>query len=111
MSEAQVHEAIGDELSYCNANVWGGVSLADAHKDTEGKVLNGSWVLRNNGDVADPDVRARYVACETNTSDDLSDVAATPPLEANRLPMPQWMSQRTRDGERLQIHCADARKD
>ena len=67
-------------------------------------------MLSNKGDNAEPDCRARYVACEIATHEDPSFFAATPPLEAKRLLMSQWASERHRDGERLQLHFADAKK-
>ena len=73
-------------------------------------MLNGRWVLCNKGDLLAPDCRARFVACEVNVGDDLSFFAATPPLEAKRLLLSQWATQRTRKGKRLQLHFADAKK-
>ena len=72
-------------MAYVNEHVWVGVTQEEAKKDTAGKVLNGRWVLSNKTDLVNPDVRARYVACELNTFDDAAFFAATPPLEAKRL--------------------------
>ena len=94
LPDAHIREAIIDELSYFNDNVWLDVSAADAHSDPEGKVLSGRVVMCSKGDLAQPDVRARYVACELNTFDDTSFFAATPPLEAKRLLMSQWACER-----------------
>lgn len=106
----QIQEAVIDEMRYFNDVVWEGVPLAQAHADAQGKVLNGRWVFCNKGDLAEPDCRVRYVACELNLQDDLSYFAATPPLEAKRLLLSQWASQRQRDGKRLQLHVADAKR-
>ena len=80
LPEPQVHDAIKDELQYFNEHVWLGVSTADAHNDREGKALNGRWVFANKGDVAEPDVRARHVACEINTFDELRLIRRHPTL-------------------------------
>ena len=104
------HEAIVDELTYFNDVVWEGVSVAEARADPNGKLLAGRWVTSNKGDLQAPDCRARYVACELNLADDISFFAATPPLEAKRLLMSQWATERRRGDERLQLHFSDVRK-
>ena len=65
-------QAIIEELNYFNDRVW---ELADAKKvlgDADSKAVRTRWVICNKGDTADPDIRARLVACEVNTykSDD-----------------------------------------
>ena len=60
--------------------MWVGVNIADAKKDKSGKILNGLFVVNNKGDLASPDCRARYVACEIRTYDGAAFVAAPPPL-------------------------------
>ena len=74
-----VREAIREELSYFNKQVW---ELSDAQKvmgDKTAKTIRTRWVITNKGDDAAPDIRARLVATEVNTfkSDDF--VASNPP--------------------------------
>ena len=88
-----IHAAIVDELDYFNTTVWEGVTLDEARRDPEGKILNGRFVTSNKGDLRKPECRDRYVACETNTHDDVSFFAATPPLEAKRLLRSQWATE------------------
>ena len=68
----EVQHAIVDERVYFNAHVWEGVTSEQAKADPDGTVLNGRWVFANKGDLANPDCRARYVACEINQFDDRS---------------------------------------
>ena len=107
---AQIRSAIIDGLQYFNGTVWEGVPIDEAKRDPEGKILNGGFVMCNTGDLKNPDCRARYVACEYNEHDDASFFAATPPLEAKRLLLSHWATQRRLHGERLHLHFADARK-
>ena len=90
--------------------MWDSTKIDKARQDPEGKILNGRWVLNDKGDMVHPDCRARYVACEVHTYDDHAFFAATPPLEAKRILLSQWASERVRNGERLKLHFADARK-
>ena len=86
------------------------MSAEEATADENGKILNGRWVLANKGDLASPDCRARYVACEIHTYEDSSFFAATPPLEAKRLLISQLATERFRNGKKLKLHFSDARK-
>ena len=70
MPDAAIRAAITDELKYFNKHVWVGVDLSEARMDKGGKLLNGMFVFCNKGDLASPDCRARYVACEIHTYDD-----------------------------------------
>ena len=110
LPQEQIRDAIVDELSYFNDNVWLGVDVDEAKADAEGKILSGRWVLSNKGDNAAPDCRARYVACEVHTYDDTAFFAATPPLEAKRILLSQFASQISRGGPPLQLHFSDAKK-
>ena len=85
LPDAQIQAAIVDELEYVNAEVWGGVDIAEARADKKGKILAGRFVTSNQGDLANPECRARYVACEIHTYDVTAFFAATPPLEAKRI--------------------------
>ena len=95
---------------FFNDSVWRGVDASVAKPGPDGKILNGRWVLSNKVDVQQPDGRARYVACEVHTFDSTDFFAATPPLEAKRLLFSQFASERTRRGQALKLHFADARK-
>ena len=87
-----------------------GVGAEEANADKSCKILNGRWVLSNKGDNASPDCRARYVACEIHTYEDSFFFAATPPLEATMILIPQMATERFRDGHTLKIQIPDARK-
>ena len=65
-----VKTAIVDELSYFNSDVWELLDIDEMRTEKGSKLLNGRWVFSNKGDLAQPDVRARYVACEIKTYDD-----------------------------------------
>ena len=67
------------------------------------------WVICNKGDSQNPDVRARLVACEVGQSKEATYVASTPPLEALRLLFSQYATERTRQGQPLQLSFVDVR--
>ena len=69
------------ELDYSNDHVW---RIED--KATMLGIKDHAFVWSRCGDHADPDMRARLVACEVNEegNNDLFP-ASTPPLEANNL--------------------------
>lgn len=102
--------AIQEEIDYFNDMVWLGVQLHEALADADAKIISARWVLCNNGDSNAQDVRARYVAQEVATHEDSSFYAATPPLESKRMLFSQWATERTRDGQPLQLSFADVRK-
>ena len=106
----QLVEAMYDELDYFNEHVWRGIPLAQAQKDPTAKIICTRWVLSNKGDASEPDVRARLVAQEISLHHDESFYAATPPLEAKRLLLSQFASERTRDGAPLKLSFIDVRK-
>ena len=85
LPQQAIREAIVNELTYFNDNVWLVVDAEEARADKEGKILAGRFVLSNKGDTEAPDCRARCVACEVHTYDDTASFAATPPLEAKIL--------------------------
>ena len=60
--------------------------------------------------ISDPDVRCRLVGQEVNTHADESFYAATPPLEAKRMLFTEFASERTRNGQPLQISFIDVKK-
>ena len=70
------------------------------------------WVTSNKGDYANPDLRARLVACEVNKGDRQDAFyASTPPLEAKRILFSRLAQERVRDGKKLRISVIDIRKD
>ena len=105
-------DAMLDELQYFCSIVFRGIDISEANKDPSGKIVGCRWVNCNKGDLSDPDVRCRLVAQEVNHGDGPTDAfyAATPPLEAKRLLMSQWATERRRKGKFLKISCVDIRK-
>ena len=110
LPHAHITESIVDELAYFNEHVWLGVPLKTAKDDPDGKILNGRFIFSNKGDLSQPDCRARYVACEIATHEDHACVFSDPALEAKRILLSQWASERVRGGRPLKVHFADARK-
>ena len=56
--------------------------MSDAKRvldDQHAKAIRTRWVITNNGDMAQPDVRARLVAQEINTHKSDEYFASTPP--------------------------------
>ena len=89
--------------------VWDIASPDEAANDDERTVVGGRWVLCNKGDVANPKVRARYVATEVNHQYDPNLFAATPPLEAIRLLLSKH-SQRAPSNKHLKLGFLDITK-
>ena len=88
------------------------MSWEDMQNDPDRVIVGGRWVTHNKGDAENPRCRGRYVAQEVNTSGDAdpSFYAATPPLEAKRVLMSRWASERKRHGRHLKLHLLDVRK-
>ena len=84
--------------------------MSEAMMTKDSKVIPSRWVLCNEGDAEHPDVRARLVGCEINTYADDSFYASTPPLEAKRMLLSEFATQRTRNGKPLQLSFVDVRK-
>ena len=65
----------------------------------------------NKGDLQNPDVRARLVACEVNDHKSDAFFAGTPPLEAKKLLFSEYASRRyASDGKPLEISFVDIKK-
>lgn len=110
LPHALAQEAIMNEIRYVNETVWE-IGATDMLRDRPNSKLIGSrWVLCNKGDVDSPKIRARWVATEVNTGNDISFYAATPPLEAKRLLFSKYAHDRRRRGPRLQISLCDITK-
>lgn len=94
----ELQEAMRDELSYLNENVWEGAPIDEALLVPNAVVVGTRWILSNKQDKEDPDVRARLVAQEVAHTQDESYFAATPPLEAKRALISTMVTERTRNG-------------
>ena len=77
-----VKKAMADELSYFNTTVWESVEHVKAKHTPDFKLIRTRWVVCNKGDLVEPGVRARLVACEINDHKSDAFFARTPPLEA-----------------------------
>ena len=100
-----------EELEYVNNIVWELVERKEAGVEDDFKLIRTRWVVSNKGDLQNPDVRARLVACEANTYK--SDIvhASTPPLEAKNVLFSQYASERKdEDGASLQLVFIDVKK-
>ena len=112
LPHALVVEAIREELNYFNNTVWHVAEPSDTRKLKDSKTVRSRWVLCNKGDAACPDVRARLVACEVNTSGtkDASFFASTPPLEAKRMLFCKYADKPVVNGERMRLSFIDIKK-
>ena len=92
-----VKEAMIDELSYWNSQVWQATPLKAAKTEEDAKIVRTRWVLCNKGDDAQPDVRARLVACEVNHGEESGGqfFASTPPLEGKRMLFSDFATRQT----------------
>ena len=106
-----IRAAIEDKLMYFNSKVWQVCSKAEMEAVPHHILVRCRWVLCNKGDAAQPDIRARLVACELNRGDKHDAFfASTPPLEAKKLLFASYARERKRNGQCLQISFVDVRK-
>ena len=84
--------------------------MTEAQATPDSKIIPSRWVLCNKGDSEHPDVRARLVGCEINTYKDDAFYASTPPLEAKRMLLSEFATQRSKDGKPLQLSFVDVKK-
>ena len=103
-------DAMLDGFAYFNDTVWCGVHTHEARADPGAKIVGTRWVLSNQGDSAEPDVRARLVAQEVATYQNDNFYAATPHLEAKQLLFSQWATEQFRDNAFLKLSFIDVRK-
>ena len=68
--------------------------MPEAAKATDYKRVRTRWVICNTGDHDAWDIRARLVACELNQYKTVEFYASTPPLEAKRLSLSQFATER-----------------
>ena len=99
MPRAWVQEAIREEVDYFNKSVWTAIPLDVAMQESDAKIVGSRLVICNTNDHSDPDVRARLVAQEISSHADTSFFAANPPLEAKRLLLSQFATERRRGGQ------------
>ena len=90
--------------------VWEVTTASAVRNRPDSKLIGGRWVLCKKGDVENPRIRARWVATEVNTGNDVTFYAATPPLDANRLLFSKYAHQRRKRGPKLQISLCDITK-
>ena len=107
-----IHAAIREELNYFNARVWEVTEKEGLAKYKDSKVVRCRWVLCNKGDAANPDVRARRVACEVNQSNskEADLFASTPQLEAKKMLFAKYANQPEKDGVKMRLSFIDIRK-
>ena len=112
MDERLVQEAIREEPNYLNATVWEITDASKLHKLKDPKVVRSRWVLCNKGDAANPNLRARLVACECNTSGtkEASFYASTPPLEAKKLLFRKYTDRPIVNGKPMRLSFVDIKK-
>ena len=106
-----IADAIIDELDYFNQHVWRLEEKSQMYAVPDHIFVRSRWIMCNKGDSANPDMRARLVACEVNKEgkNDLFH-ASTPPLEAKKALFSMYASQRTRGGKPLRLSFVDIRK-
>ena len=81
-----IQAALMEEMSYFNDRAWE-VDTKEHMATVDGHVfVRSRWVLCSKGDADEPDLRARFVACEINRGDRQDQFfASTPPLEAKKM--------------------------
>ena len=107
-----IQEAIKEELSYFNADVWEVMDKEGLKKFKDAKLVRCRWVLCSKGDDQNPDVRARLVACEINHDGSKEDsyFALTPPLEAKRMLFAKYTDSPSKNGIEQRLSFVDVRK-
>ena len=80
--------------------------LEDLHTmkiNSEHVYVRSRWVLSNKGDIDEPDMRARLVACEVNKGQTKWDFyASTPPLESKKFLFSEHATDKLRMGSKGQ---------
>ena len=104
--------AIREELDYFNSRVWQLELKSDMMKKPDHIFVRSRWVLCNKGDLRNPDVRARLVACEINKGGEKPDAffASTPPLEAKKFLFSRLAQEKSRKGKPLRLDFLDVKK-
>ena len=101
-----------DELDYFNEHVWQVETLEKAKQVPDYILVRSRWVMANNEDFKEPDVRARFVGCEVNKIEEKVDAfcASAPPLDAKKLFFSQFASERKRRNHPLGLSFVDVHK-
>ena len=103
--------AIIEDLDYVNGRVWEVSMREDMMKVPDHVSVRSTWVNCSKGDAANPDIRAKLVACELNKSDNHDNFfAPTAPLEAKKLLFAHNAKERTGNGKPLRLSFVDVRK-
>ena len=81
-----IFTAIREELDYFNYRVWQLELKSDMMQKPDSVFVRSRWVMCNKGDLRNPDVRARLVACEIHKGGEKPDAffASAPPLQAKK---------------------------
>ncbi len=83
-----VEAAVKDEMeTYHSHGVYRKVPIDECYQSTGKKPIKIRWVIVNKGDAENPEYRARLVAKEIKMDQRLDLFAATPPLEAKKVPI------------------------
>ena len=107
-----IHSAIVEELNYFNERVWEITTKSEMNQCADHIFVRSRWVMCNKGDSAEPDCRARLVACEVNKTGEKNDLfhASTPPLEAKKAMFSRY-AQTARSGPKpMRLSFVDVRK-
>ena len=104
-----IHEAIIDELNYFNDRVWQITTKEEMLKLKEYVFVRSRWIMSN---AAEPDCRARLVACEVNKTGEKNDLfyASTPPLEAKKAMFARYVEHARAGPLPLRLSFVDVRK-
>ena len=107
-----ISAAIREELDYFNSKVWQLELKSDMLQKPGHVFVRSRWVLCNKGDLRNPDVRARLVACEINKGGDRPDAffASTPPLESKRFLFSRLAQEKSRNEVPLRLDFLDVKK-
>ena len=80
-----VRAAMIEEMLYFSEKaVWTAADWADMKSSKAATCVRMRWVLCNKGDLNEPDMRARLVACAVAKNKVAALYASTPPLECNK---------------------------
>ena len=75
-----------EEMNFIRSyNVYVKAPVEESYRETGKGPVSTKWLDTNKGDSVHPNIRSRFVAREIAHERDTAMVAATPPLEANKL--------------------------
>ena len=98
LDQSLIKAAIVEELTYFSEKeVWMLEDLDKMKNIAEHVFVRSRWVLCNKGDIDEPDMRARLVACEVNKGQkDWNFYASTPPLESKKFLFSEYATEQRR---------------